>query len=1122
MKSGSRVLLLAATLAWGVADGDIVLVQPTAGEVYARAGLEPGDVLTGWRLEDQAGGIVAEGEFASVFDAAVVSMEYAPRGRIIVAYRRDGVEHETPMPEVRAWVGELRPAWDAATDVAFLAALEQSADATREDDVAGLLALAAAGRDPLEAAWLLDQAAAALRRGGGLDAAQRITDQAIAAAERGKHPAAAAAIVRDAAIGLFQTGHPDEGYALFEENRRRQAQLDPRSLGFALALNNLAIAASHRSQFDTARGFAEQALALRQQLAPGSLVVAESLHTLGNAEFWTDNLNAAANYYARALEIRELRDPGGLTVARNLQVLSNVEWRRGRLREASDLLTRAADLYRANDANQGYVGELHLTLGHIATDRGHFAQAEQLYLQGVELFEEFAPNSKNHADALHALGIVSAARRDDEAAAYYERLALDIYEELQPEGQRVALVLTNLGRIALRRQAFDEAADYFRRSLAIVQAFGSEGYLLASRLSDLGNLERARGQAGAALAYYGRALSILESAAPGSLFMADALTDLGSLGRESSDPQAEAYLRRALTIATGSGPGTMFVARPAYELALLLRDSGESEPALVHFATAIDALEQQRRLIGGSDETRSRYGALHDHYYRDYIEMLVALGRVDDAFHAAERYRAHDLLMMMAGRDLSLDQSGLPAELLEERRRLNQDYGVAYEQYRSRVVEDGADLRPIIERLAVLRIERRELAERIRTISPLLAALENPQPIDAASASRAIEPGTLLLSFLVLDDRTLVFALTAGAARAAVFKAPVGAAQLADRVRRMRILLLVPDAGDESRRALDEIGAELAALLIEPALSSQPDVSRLLLLPDGPLHVLPFAALSRRTDDGPPRYLIEDFAIQSAASATVFAELRRRKASARPVRLAAFGDPDYTAGYGEPVLLRGRALGALPSSALEVRVIAQLYGKAGHAWVGRQATEEQVKLAAGDAGIVHLASHGVIDERSPLDSFVALSTPRTTDEENGLLQAWEVIEQLRLDAELVTLSACETALGETAGGEGMIGIARAFQLAGARSVMASLWEVPDRSTTALMARFYTHLRAGARRDDALRAAQLDLLRAPIHVPAASRSVTDRVRDALFSPPRIDASHPYYWAAFQLYGDAGSS
>ena len=130
---------------------------------------------------------------------------------------------------------------------------------------------------------------------------------------------------------------------------------------------------------------------------------------------------------------------------------------------------------------------------------------------------------------------------------------------------------------------------------------------------------------------------------------------------------------------------------------------------------------------------------------------------------------------------------------------------------------------------------------------------------------------------------------------------------------------------------------------------------------------------------------------------------------------------------------------------------------------------------------------------------MALTIPESwrEGEENGLLQAWEIFEEIRINADLVTLSACDTALGKEFAGEGILGLSRAFQYAGARSVLASLWGVGDQHTAELMKRFYRYLKAGRSKDEALRGAQLDLL----------RSAADPT-----------AAHPFYWAAFQVIGD----
>jgi CHAT domain-containing protein len=146
----------------------------------------------------------------------------------------------------------------------------------------------------------------------------------------------------------------------------------------------------------------------------------------------------------------------------------------------------------------------------------------------------------------------------------------------------------------------------------------------------------------------------------------------------------------------------------------------------------------------------------------------------------------------------------------------------------------------------------------------------------------------------------------------------------------------------------------------------------------------------------------------------------------------------------------------------------------------------------------------LLDERYPLNSALALTIPAMPAEgqANGLLQAWEIFEQMRIDADLVTLSACETALGKEMGGEGLVGLTRAFQYAGARTILASLWSVGDDSTAQLMTRFYGYLKAGRPKDEALRRAQIDLIRGGRSASGAAAPI----------------AHPFHWAAFQLIGD----
>jgi CHAT domain-containing protein len=328
-----------------------------------------------------------------------------------------------------------------------------------------------------------------------------------------------------------------------------------------------------------------------------------------------------------------------------------------------------------------------------------------------------------------------------------------------------------------------------------------------------------------------------------------------------------------------------------------------------------------------------------------------------------------------------------------------------------------------------------------------------------------------------------------------------------------------------SRNAM---GKWLYDQLIPPVVAERIAHSeRLVIIPDRPLHYLPFAALIRVTEDGNEQYLVEWKPVHTALSATVHAHLRKERPEekpadrTRPFQLAAFGNPSYPSVQdGERALTlvrsavdRGLFDGfvPLPHSGREVTTIAGLYpAGAARTWVGPDATEDRAKALGKDVRIVHFAVHGVADPENPLDSFLAFTIPGQPAEgrDNGLLQAWEIFERVRLDADLVVLSACQTALGPQRGGEGLMSLSRAFQYAGARTVAASLWSVNDASTAELMIRFYRHLEKGKPKDEALRAAQIELIRGgPIEVVDENGDLVEE-----------DFSAPYHWAAFQLIGD----
>ncbi len=522
---------------------------------------------------------------------------------------------------------------------------------------------------------------------------------------------------------------------------------------------------------------------------------------------------------------------------------------------------------------------------------------------------------------------------------------------------------------------------------------------------------------------------------------------------------------------------------------------------------------------------------------------MLERGREAEGFEFLERYRGQSFLSMLAEKDLVLT-ADLPESLASERLRLRHLYEKnrhALEELGPVPGEDPELLRLVAERRA-LAVERQRIWESVRRIAPRLASRRGPRPARPGEAARSLPKKTALLSFAVDREVGYVQVLRRdqdGDPRLSSAVLAVGADELRARVEAFRLLLRSPSRDSRHLASLTRRGSDLYRLLVAPVAPALAGAEEIVILPDGPLHGLPFAALvaaRESPESGRPVFLVERFALRMAASAGELSVPEQRDAPVREaegVRVAAFGDPWLKpSAVTGPVaslapnarLTRAAELGPLPFARLEVEMIADLFPRA-ETRVGREATEGRVKRLAENLEIVHFACHSVIDERFPLDSYLALSpdAPVAQAGDDGLLQAWEIFEEVRLEADLVTLSACDTGLA----GEGLVGLTQAFHYAGARSVLASLWRVSDRSSAQLMVRFYRQLKTGLGSSRALRAAQLELLAglpplAPQPKPGLG-GFFSRFWPASSVPASdesLDTTHPYHWAAFQLYNSSG--
>jgi CHAT domain-containing protein/Tfp pilus assembly protein PilF len=961
------------------------------------AGLRRGDVLVSWRPAGEG----KSGPLASPFDLARVEIEAAPRGPVVLVGSRNGQPLEVRVDHGGEWRVQTRPELQG-----------RDADLYARGEAGWLdLAEAAAARDDWTlACWLavrLAERAPAEDESAALDAFALAVDTCASTGRADRIALAHQALARAWQARLRFS----QAEAAWREALRVWEGEGPAGLAAAAAHHGLGLVAWERGLPNEAEPHFRRALDLRQALAPEGLDVAATLHQLGYVASWRTEFEPASAQMTKALEIRQRLAPGSLLVAESLAGLTSVTLFMGQAEKVRELGQRALAHAERIDPGGPVSATIELELGNAAWVRGDVAAAEGHYRSALAMAERTAPLSRLIARSLNNLGNVAVARAEWEAAEASYRRATALCRRYWPESLFTTGLLQNLGSVLAEQGRLAEADEAYREGLAVGEKAAPRSGTVGAILLSLAELSQARGDQAGLEAYVERVMRVVEdpSSTARALDRAYGLKGEVALSHGKLD-EAETWFRKSIDAAERFYPGDNRPTAAHRRLARLHRRQGRTSEAAEDYRRAVEALEAQRLLLGGTGQRRLGFGVRHAQLYQEAVEALLEAGRAKDAFHYWERSRARALLEMLAERDLA---------------------GLASAAY--------------------------------------------PQPLDLEQARQVLDPGTALLAYSVGSERTVLFVLPprSSAGEGAALETvviPVGAEALRARIlawRRLAERSAPPPEFFAEARALFE-------LLVRPAEPHLASARRLVLCPDGPLHQLPFAALRRNG-----AYLAEWKPSSLAPSATVLARLTRSRSTpaGRPSPIA-FGDP------------RATGLPRLPGGRREVAVIRQLF-PASRVFLGDEATEERVRVAGRAARYVHFAGHGLVDESRPLESALALS-PAAAGGDDGRLHAWEIFEHVRLDADLVTLSACRSAAGAEVAGEGVLGLTRAFHYAGARSVLASLWRVPDKSTPEFMQWFYGGLKRGLAKDQALSRAQRASIRA--------------------------GHHPTRWASFQLYGD----
>ncbi|MFT5142694.1 MAG: CHAT domain-containing protein/tetratricopeptide (TPR) repeat protein [Rhodothermales bacterium] len=783
-----------------------------------------------------------------------------------------------------------------------------------------------------------------------------------------------------------------------------------------------------------------------------SLALNRMLPAVASLYRTTGDLPRSRRYYERSIRAHERAGDDRLLAIseRNLGVLLSYM---GFHSDALPHLQRAQAIHKARGETDD-VAPVVNWIGVVYRRLGDYDGAVAAYQQAIKIAEE-AENTELLGWAYNNLGVVLAyAGRYPRATTFYNR-ALEAFQGI---GLHAGILDATLN-IA---DGYYELGDY-----ALAEEYGARAGVLADSLGDPTRQGRALGTLASVYAQTGR---VPESEA--------AFDELAELARFTNMSELEwgALLQRAH----------------------LEGERGAIADALTHYEKAFEALERTR-MAQLTDEDKSGYLAQQRYAFEDYTHFLGDLHADDPgqdylsrAFEFTERGKARSFLDLLAEALANVSEGVEPGLLARQN-----DIWEALAGARATLAEatSNSEAGPEDARNARALLDSLEtgydlLQREIRSSNPRYADLQYPQTATIQDVQRGLlDSETALLEYAVGDSSSTLWVITSEGS--SMHRLPARA-EIQEQVELFRFALSDPARTDAETYAAT--AARLYQMLLQTAETELADIERLIIVPDDVLHYIPFEALVTDTTGNPSfatmPYLIARHAVSYAPSASVLLQVRSGASSREQ------GDRKDLLAFGDPTFSESDNLAQLPFAGLEVDAISKLFDSGrSDVYQGDDASERRAKTAVDLSGYryVHFATHGLINEDRPDFSGIALATDALSDDD-GFLQAAEVFN-LKIDADLVVLSACETGLGRLVRGEGLVGLTRAFMYAGAPSVVVSLWAVADQSTATLMEGLYTRLAPGTEsRDESLRGAKRQMIASG------------------------ENAHPFFWAPFVLVGD----
>ncbi len=925
----------------------------------------------------------------------------------------------------------------------------------------------------------------------------------------------------------YQLGETQQSIDHFDRARAIQLAIGDRAAA-GRTLANIGIIHTRLGQAQKAQDASEEALSLVREAGDrGS--EASILNNLGNLSVNQSEFRKALDYFNQSLAAsKAARNHFG--EAATIGNIGGVYNALGEKAKALEFHQQALATFRAMGlrANEGATLN---NIGLVYFDLGLKQKALDYYYQGLPISRAVGDRAAE-ANALGNIGRVYSDLGEKQTSLDYYNQALALYRAVRNRVDE-AVALNNIGLAYSDLGEKQKALDYYSQALPIAQAVGNR-VSEARTLTNMGSAYLDLGERQKALEFYEQALP-LRRAAGDRRGEAITLNNIGLAYYDLGENQrAAGYYTQALSLSRAVGDrkgeaGTLYLA------ARVDRDLGHLDAARAQIEQCLTIVEELRTDLTTQD-LRASYLSTAQKYYRFHVELLMDLHRQHAsggfdaaALQASERARARSLLELLteAGADI---RRGIDSSLLERERALQQLLRGKTERQITllngrHTPEQAADS---LKELEALKADYRQVEAQIRKASPRYAALTQPQPLGAEQIQQLLDKDTLLLEYALGEQRSYLWVVSRTAIRS--FELPKRE-EIEATAKRFYASLTAPNqqprnaasddkrglqAGSADGRQSAEAAAALGKILLAP-VASQLGKQRLVIVADGALMYVPFAALSVPAAEYRP--LIVDHEVVNLPSASSLAVLRQETSGRKmaPKTVAVLADPvfgadddrvapmanrkpgDTEAGRSieETRLVRaGLSLNRLPGTRQEAERIAAFVPGASVKLLdfdANRAAAHGTNLS--EYRYVHFATHGFLNSVNPDLSGLVLSTvDREGRPQNGFLLADEVFN-LHLPAEMVVLSACQTGLGKEVKGEGLVGLTRGFMYAGAPRVVVSLWNVNDQATSELMVRFYRGVLKERRSPAAaLRAAQIEMWK------------QQRWRT------------PYYWASFVLQGE----